>query len=127
MVDDVSKFDGQVNDLIDDRLRIVAAKSVSTIGTCGGFVIDDFVGREDGALGFGVSVLPTAFASGRGSRGSRFNVEPIGRRRFGGVGGILVDSSLEIENQLRLLVESRFQRTKIDLNCGWQQVEKFGG
>ena len=78
------------------------------------------------------------FSQSTGSRGSRFNVEPIGRRRFGGV---LVDSSLEIENQLRLLLDlllkllnkwsllqdDRFQSVKIGLNCGRQQVEEFGG
>jgi len=53
----------------------------------------------------------------------------------------LVDSSLEIENQLRLLLDlllkllnkwsllqdDRFQSVKIGLNCGRQQVEEFGG
>jgi hypothetical protein len=60
VVDDVAEFLGQLDDLLDERVVIVAVERMATGGAAGGLVIDDLVGRQDAPLVPGVSGLAAA-------------------------------------------------------------------
>jgi hypothetical protein len=86
-----------VPDLVAERLRVVATQGLAAVAASAGFAVVDGVGViDEGALDLGVPLLTARFvAGGRLGRGA-FEGRRIGGRWFGGIGGVLLESGLEV-------------------------------
>jgi hypothetical protein len=85
-----------VPDLMTQRLRVIAMQRLLAIAAGRWFAIVDSIGViDEGALGLGMSGLSTGFLVGRRIGWRAFEGRWVGRRRLGGVGGVLVEPLLE--------------------------------
>src|SRR5262249_29844639 len=90
-----------VPDLMTQRLRVVAVQGLLAMAAGAWFAVVDGVGViDEGALDLGVSALTACFVVGRRLGWGAFEGGRVGRRRLGGVGGVLVEPLLEISHLL---------------------------
>jgi hypothetical protein len=83
------------------RSRVVAMQRLLAMAAGRRFAVADGVGViDEGALGLGVPMLTAHFVGGRQLWGCSFESRRVGRRRLGGVGGVLVESLLEFRHLL---------------------------
>ena len=90
-----------VPDLMTLRLRVIAMQRLLAISAgCGFALVDSVRVIDEGTLGLGVSALTAGFV-GRGGLGGRtLEGRRVGRRRLGGVSGVLVEALLEFMDLL---------------------------
>ena len=83
--------------LMTQRLRVIAVQGLLAMAADRRFALVDGVGViDDGSLGLGVSTLTAGFV-GRGGLGGRtLEGRRVGGRWFGGIGGVLLESGLEV-------------------------------
>jgi hypothetical protein len=97
------------------RLRIIAMQRLLAMAAGRGFALVDGVGViDEGTLGLCVSVLTARFVVGRQLGWGALESRRVGRGRLGGIGGVLVEASLEF---IDLILQS-LQSTLILLNEG---------
>jgi hypothetical protein len=90
-----------IPDLMTQRLRIVAVQRLAAVAAGGRFALQHAVGPVvEGALRLGMSVLAAGFLVGGRLGGCAFEGGWVGRRRLGGVGGVLAEALLEFRHLL---------------------------
>jgi hypothetical protein len=98
LVDD--GFDpGQLGDLMDQGLGIVASESMATAATGGRLAVErlaDLLGRHQAPTRLAMSTLAAALLPGGRSRGSPLHSDRVGRGRFGRIGGVELEPVLVI-------------------------------
>ena len=77
VMDDVPQFRGQVDHLVDERIRIVAGEWGAAAVAKLRLALDGGVGRQQDAVVFGVPRLAAALLSALGFGRRRFDVRPI--------------------------------------------------
>ena len=98
ILDDVGLDDGDLVNLMNERVRVVPGQGMRTVAARVRLEGPNLIGRQERALGLGVPRLAApAFARGRLGR-CRFHVRCVGRGRFRGVGGVLVEPGFEFGN-----------------------------
>jgi hypothetical protein len=88
------------------RSRVVAVQRLSAKTAGRWFAVVDGVGViDEGALYFGVPVLASPFVVGRRLGRGAFEGRRVGRRRLGGVGGVLVEPGFEVGQALLVVLD----------------------
>ena len=93
---DVRADGREFDDLMDERLGVVAGEGVAAVGAGRRPEFDDGVGGQDGAVVAGVAELAALGLAGRRLGRGGLDVGPIGRRRPGRVGGVLAEAGFEL-------------------------------
>ena len=101
MVDDVPHHHGQIDDLIDEGIGIVAVRGASHSRGIGRLVVDGLVGRQDHALVLDVTGLAAATSLTGRTRDAPLVLGTIRRRRSGGVRRILAELDFEFVDPVR--------------------------
>ena len=85
----------QVDDLIDDRVGVVANQERVAMAAVQRLVIDDLIGRQNHPLMLGMALLSAPAALAGWSRHPAFDPGPVGGRGPRGVGRVLAEASLQ--------------------------------
>jgi hypothetical protein len=90
---------GQFGDLMDQGAGILAVQGVAAATAGTGLTVPrgaELLTRDQGSEGLGMAGLSPAFPPGRGSGRFSFQADGVGGRWLGGVGGVELESGLEI-------------------------------
>ena len=90
-------------DLVADRFGVITGERVTAEAASGRLAVDDLadlLGRDEWASFAMMAGLPTPLLARGGSRRPPLDRGGIGRRRLGGVGGILAEAFFEIGDPL---------------------------
>ena len=98
VVNHVAEFHGQLDDLIDHRIRVVAGERGVTAVTLRRLVVADLVRGQDRPLAFGMAGLAATFAARRPLRRGRLDGRPVRRRRLRRVPGILIQPGFQLRD-----------------------------
>jgi hypothetical protein len=85
-------------------------------------VVDDVGGIDEGALGFGVSLLSASYVGRRWLGWRTLEGRRVGGRWFGGIGGVLVELCLEVGEASFVALD---QRPDSGLSSGRDLLPEF--
>ena len=90
---------GQLGDLMDHGVGVLAVQDLTAAAAGPGLAIAggvELLGGDQGAERLGMTGLSATFAPGRGSWRLSFQADRVRRGRLGGVGGVELESGLQI-------------------------------
>jgi hypothetical protein len=124
LIDD--RFDlGEFSDLMDQGFGIVTGEPMTASATSGRLAVErlvDPLGRDQGAVGLAMPTLPAALLATRRGGGLALQADRIGRGGLGRVGGVELESSLEVMDSGFQLRDPRL----MDLEQGQDRHLEFG-